>query len=71
MSRTTSKSSTTSSGNTEQKIGIYRYLQLYPQPAFVRDSLIKKYKNKVMTVTEWKKEIDNLLGANLRMGGAK
>lgn len=68
MSRT-SKSATTNTTSTGQKFGIYRFLQLKPQNKMVADLLIKKYKNQVKTMAEWEKEIQTLLGKNLRMGG--
>lgn len=70
MSRTSkSTTSTNSTTSSSQKIGIYRFLQLKPQNKMVADLLIKKYKNQVKTMAEWEKEIQTLLGKNLRMGG--
>lgn len=69
MSRTSKSATTNSTTSSSQKIGIYRFLQLKPQNKMVADLLIKKYKNQVKTVEEWEKEIQTLLGKNLRMGG--
>lgn len=69
MSRISKSATTTNTTSTSQKIGIYRFLQLKPQNKMVADLLIKKYKNQVKTMAEWEKEIQTLLGKNLRMGG--
>lgn len=69
MSRTSKSTTTNSTTSSSQKIGIYRFLQLKPQQKIVADMLIKKYKNQVKTIDEWEKEIEKLLGKNLRMGG--
>lgn len=40
---------------TPKKIGVVRYLQLYPQNIYVEAAMKAQYKSKVCTVEEWDK----------------
>jgi hypothetical protein len=45
------------------KIGVVKYLQLYPQPADIAALMKKKYAMQVHTIAEWDSIVDRLLNS--------
>lgn len=45
------------------RIGVVKYLQLYPQPADIAALMKKKYAMQVHTIAEWDRIVDRLLNS--------
>jgi len=45
------------------KIGVVKYLQLYPQPADIAALMKKKYAMQVHTIAEWDRIVERLLNS--------
>lgn len=56
-----------STTTTAKKIGVVRYLQLYPQNEYVEAAMKTQYKTAVKTITEWDvivKQLNKKFGIN-------
>lgn len=67
VTTTISANSVTVINTTAKKIGVVRYLQLYPQDPYVEQAMKSQYKTATKTVEEWDKvcaSIKKKLGVN-------
>lgn len=52
--------------NDNRKMGVYKYLQLYPKDIYISNLLKQLYPKKIQTKIQWDQTVSDLMKTNIR-----
>lgn len=58
--------STMTVANDNRKMGVFKYLSLYPKDIYISNLLKQLYPKKIQSKTDWDKTVSDLLKTNIK-----